>query len=144
MCGVCVCVCVRVCVCVCVNSLQPCYLTQASVKVGAAATAGEEEKDPTHDADVTQCGGHFYPLVVEIELWLFAPVSLKTLQIIASKATTFNGISFSQEFANFMQQLSVCLWQGNAKKTSVGAKHRQSCRYSKLTCFCICGLGVIH
>ena len=31
------------------------------------------------------------------------------------KATTFNGISFSQEFANFVQQLSVRLWRGNTE-----------------------------
>ena len=51
------------------------------------------------------------------ELWLLdnSEFELKPLWIIASKSATFSGISFSQEFANFMQQLPARVWQGNAK-----------------------------
>ena len=50
---------VCVCVCVCV------YVLKSSTIVGAAAYAGEEEKDICHEAEVAAAAALFYPLVVE-------------------------------------------------------------------------------
>ena len=47
------------------NLLQGRFLNQASVKPGAAAAAGEKEKDLIHNSRVVNSGGEFYPFVVE-------------------------------------------------------------------------------
>ena len=96
------------------NSLQPSYVSKAAIKPGAAAEAGEIEKDEKHERAVTQAGGHFYPLIVET-LGHWSPSSLETLKTIASKASSMNHIPFSQAYSNLMEQLSVRLWQYNAK-----------------------------
>ncbi len=72
-------------------SLQPQFLARAAVQAGAAGEAGGIEKDNRHEEDVIATGGLFFPLVVE-SLGLWTPSSLQVLRIIASKATTCNGI----------------------------------------------------
>ena len=47
------------------NSLQPAYLIKAATCAGAAAEAGELEKDQRHDSLVSSAGSIFYPIVVE-------------------------------------------------------------------------------
>ena len=94
--------------------MQPSYVSKAAIKPGAAAEAGEREKDKKHDNVFTQAEGHFYPLIVET-LGHWSPPSLETLKIIASKASSMNSIPFSQTYSNLMGQLSVRLWQYNAK-----------------------------
>ena len=94
--------------------MQPSYVSKAAIKAGAVAEAGEIEKDEKYDKVVTQAGGHFYPLIVET-LGHWSPSSLETLKIIASKASSMNSIPFSQTYSNLMEQLSVRLWQYNAK-----------------------------
>ena len=42
--------------------MQPSYVSKASIKPGAAAEAGEVEKDEKHERAVTQAGGNFYRL----------------------------------------------------------------------------------
>ena len=97
------------------NSLQGRFLNQASVKPGAAAVAGEE-KDMIHNSRVVNSGGEFYPLVAET-FGYWTPSSSKCLRIIAAKTITYNGVAFSQAVSNLnlLQQLSFCLWKGNAK-----------------------------
>ena len=41
--------------------------------------------------------------------------SLQTLRTIAAKTTTYDGIDLQQAFSNLLQQLSVRLWQHNAR-----------------------------
>ena len=94
--------------------MQPSYVSKAAIKPGAAAEAGEIEKDEKHDRVVTQAGGHFYSLIVET-LGHWSPSSLETLNTIASKASSMNSIPFSQTYSNLMEQLSVRLWQYNDK-----------------------------
>ena len=96
------------------NSMQPSYFSKAAIKPGAAAEAAEIEKDEKHDKVITQEGGHFYPLIVET-FGHWSPSSLETLKTIASKASSMNSIPFSQAYSNLMEQLSVRLWQHNAK-----------------------------
>ncbi|XP_062506000.1 uncharacterized protein LOC134182590 [Corticium candelabrum] len=47
------------------NSFSPSHVINAAVKAGAAAQAGEMEKDERHDSNVSSYGCLFYPLVVE-------------------------------------------------------------------------------
>ena len=96
------------------NSLQPLYVTKAAVRAGAAAEAGEEQKDTRHEANVLATGGLFYPLVLET-LGFWSPFSIKTLKAIASKTSAVSGIRFHQAFQNLTQQLSVQLWKYNAR-----------------------------
>ena len=44
------------------NSLQPAYLIKAATCAGAAAEAGELEKDQRHDSLVSSTGSIFYPI----------------------------------------------------------------------------------
>ena len=46
--------------------MQPSYVSKAAIKPGAAAEAGEIEKNEKHNKVVTQAGGHFYPLIVKL------------------------------------------------------------------------------
>ena len=73
------------------------------MKAGAAAEAGECEKDERYDEEVTTAGGCFYPL------GLWSPAGLKTLRIITPKTTTSSTTSFARALQNLMQQLSVRL-----------------------------------
>ena len=68
------------------SSLQPKFLSRATVQAGAAIEAGEIEKDSKHKKDVVSAGGLFFPLVVE-SLGLWTPSSLHTLRTITSRAS---------------------------------------------------------
>ena len=46
---------------------------------------------------------------------LWTSSSLATLKVIASKTTAKSRISFSRAVSNLLQQLSVCLFQFNAR-----------------------------
>ena len=81
---------------------------------GAAAGAGELEKDYKHEQLVSKCGGLFYPLALE-SFGFWTQASLQTLRTTAAKTTTYNGIDLQQAFSNLLQQLSVRLWQHNAR-----------------------------
>ncbi len=58
--------------------MQPPHIVPSSTLAGAAAFAGEEEKDAHHQADVEAAGGCFYPLIVET-FGFWTPASLVTL-----------------------------------------------------------------
>ena len=85
--------------------MQPLCIIPSSTLAGAAAFAGEEEKDAHHQADVEAAGGCFYHLILKCLVW--TPASLATLRIIASKTMTKTRLSFSQAFSNLLEQLSV-------------------------------------
>ena len=55
-----------------------------------------------------------YPLIVET-FGFWTPASLAILRIIASKTMTKTRLSFSRAFSNLLEQLSVRLWQSNAR-----------------------------
>ena len=63
--------------------MQPSYFVPSSTLAGAAAFAGEEEKDAHHQADVEAACGCFYALIVEMfGFWTLA--SLATLALYKS------------------------------------------------------------
>ena len=94
--------------------MQPVYIAKSATVAGTAAMAGEEEKDLRHVNEVTADGGNFYPLVVEsFHYWTSS--SLESLKTIAAKTTSRNRTTFSQAFNILMQQLSVRIWQYNAR-----------------------------
>ena len=73
-------------------------MTKAAVRAGAAAEAGEEQKDIHHENKVFAASGLFYPLVVET-LGLWSLFSIKTLNVIASKpqqSEALNSIKLSK------------------------------------------------
>ena len=47
------------------NTMQPSYIIPSSTLAGAAAFAGEEEKDTHHQANVEAADGCFYPLILK-------------------------------------------------------------------------------
>ena len=47
------------------NSVQPSYVSKATMNPGAAAETGEIDKDEKHDRAVTQAGGNFHLPIVE-------------------------------------------------------------------------------
>ena len=96
------------------NSLQPSYLVKRTSRPGAAAEAGEIEKDQRHDCMVSQTGSVFHPLMLET-LGLWSPNSLKVIKVIARRASYHNNASISQSVCNLHQQLSVKLWLFNAR-----------------------------
>ena len=96
------------------NSLQPQFLCRAASHAGAAGEAGEMEKDARHEEGVIAAGGVFFALVVET-LGLWTTHSLKTLRLIASRASALSGITRGQALSNLLQQLSVKLWCHNSK-----------------------------
>ena len=96
------------------NSLQPSYIVAAATSAGAAALAGEMEKDAYHDDIVAAAGREFFPLAL-VTLGNWTPSSLMTLKIITLKTTTCNTTSLSQAFQNLIEQLSVKLWLFNAR-----------------------------
>ena len=90
------------------NFLQSGYIVAAATSAGAAALAGEMEKDAYYDDIVAAAGGKFFPLALEtVGYWTAS--SLKTLKIIALKTITCNTKSLSQTFQNLIEQLSVKL-----------------------------------
>ena len=73
------------------NTVQAKYVCEAAEMAGAAAMAGEMEKDYKHEDSVLKCGGQFFPLAVE-SFGFWTPTSLQTLRTIVAKTTTYNGI----------------------------------------------------
>ena len=96
------------------HMLQPGNLNRASTNAGAAAIAGEMEKDQKHAANVERIGGRFHPLVMET-LGVWTASSLSTLHAIAARTTVRNGLTVKQATSNLLQQLSVKCWSYNAK-----------------------------
>ena len=96
------------------NSFSPSHVINAAVKAGAAAQAGEMEKDERHDSNVSSYGCLFYPLVVE-SYGVWSEHSLELLKSIAKKSTLSTGHSFSRAITNLHEQLSVKLWQYNSR-----------------------------
>ena len=84
-------------------TMQPAYVAKSAISAGAAAMAGEEEKDHRHDSKVNAAGGYFYPIIVE-SFGLWTSSSLATLKVIASKTTAKTRISFSRAVSNLLQQ----------------------------------------
>jgi len=99
------------------QSLMPCFIARAAVTAGAAAVAGEQAKDHQHLARVEDAGARFFPLVVE-SLGLWSDSSLEILRVIAARAATRHGWTVARALSNLMQQLSVRLWQYNARMLS--------------------------
>ena len=96
------------------NTLQPAFLAEGAIRPGVAAEAGEAAKDLHHAAAVEQAGGVFLPLAVE-SFGVWTPHSLATLQRIAAHTTTASGLTAGRAQQNLLQQLSVRLWQFNAR-----------------------------
>ena len=93
------------------NSLLPQFLINSSLQAGAAAASGKLEKDSKYLEAVESAHCLFYPLVIET-LGTWSPSSLETLKTIARRTT---GSSTSNAVRHLHQQLSVRLWQFNAR-----------------------------
>ena len=96
------------------NTVQAKYVCEAAEMAGAAARAEDLEKDYKHEQSVLQCGGLFYPLVLE-SFGFWTQASLQMLRTIAAKSMTYNGIDLQQAFSILLQQLSVRSWQHNGR-----------------------------
>ena len=96
------------------NTLQPAFLAEAAICPGVAAEAGEAAKDLHHAAAVEQAGGVFLPLAGET-FGVWTPHSIATLKRIAARTTISSGDIANQALQNLLQQLSVWLWQFNAR-----------------------------
>ena len=96
------------------NTLQPAFLAEGVIRAGVAAEAGEAAKDLHHVAPVEQAGGVFLPLAVE-SLGVWTSHSLATLKKIAARTTTASGLTAKRALQNLLHQLSVRLWQFNAR-----------------------------
>ena len=72
------------------------------------------EKDDRHDSMVTLSGGLLYPIVVET-FGTWSPYSLEVIKTIARKMSLVSSLSISKIVCNIHEQLSVRLWQYNAK-----------------------------
>ena len=96
------------------NSLLPQFVSIAATKPGAAAEAGEREKDGKHYDDVTRTGTMFFPLAVE-SLGLWSPSSLEILKTIARRAALTSQMIITQLVCCLHQQLSICLWRHNSR-----------------------------
>ena len=97
-----------------INTLQPAFLAEGAIRPGVAAEAGEAAKDLHHAAAVEQAGGVFLPLAVE-SFGVWTPHSFETLKRIAARTTTSSGLTANRALQNLLQQLSVRLWQFNAR-----------------------------
>ena len=93
------------------NTLQPAFLIRGALRAGVAADAGLQAKDAHHLEAVEQSGGDFYPLVVET----FGVWAAPSLDILHQVAATFSELPIHRAFKNLLQQLSVTLWQFNAR-----------------------------
>jgi hypothetical protein len=96
------------------NSLQASYIIQAAIHAGVASEAGKLEKDYHHNSSVEAHNCLFHPLVVE-SLGLWSAHSLQILKQIARRLTFRYNFTFSQSIDLLHQQLSLKLWQYNAK-----------------------------
>ena len=99
------------------NSFTPSHLINAAINSGAAAVAGEVDKDERHLANVSSYGCLFYPLVVE-SYGVWAAHSLQVLRSIVKKSRLSSGLSLGQASRQFQEQLSVRLWQYNSRLIS--------------------------
>ncbi|XP_062518293.1 uncharacterized protein LOC134193482 [Corticium candelabrum] len=96
------------------NSFQQSHIVHSAYCAGAAAAAGEMEKDDRHKDNVEATGGVFYPLVVE-SYGTWTSSSLQTLKTIARRTSLRSSITVSRAIVNFHGQLSLRLWQFNAR-----------------------------
>ena len=96
------------------NTLQPAFLIRGALRAGVAADAGLQAKDAHHLEAVEESGGDLHPLAVET-FGVWAAPSLDILHQVASRAATFSGLPIHRAFRNLLQQLSVTLWQFNAR-----------------------------
>ena len=83
-------------------------------KAGAAAEAGEVQKDLHYDSDVTNAGASFYPMIVET-YGTWSTYSLEIIKVIARKTSLLNKLPVSRTVCNIHEQLAVRLWQYNAR-----------------------------
>ena len=95
------------------NSLQSSYISISAQEAGAAALAGESEKDEKHQEAVETTSCMFFPLAVET-FGVWSANSLETLKRIARTILT-TGRTVSKAISNVHQQLSVRLWQYNVR-----------------------------
>ena len=96
------------------NSFTSQHVNNCASRAGAAAHAGVIEKDDRHDSMVTLSGGLFYPIVVET-FGTWSPYSLEVIKTIARKMSLVSSLLISKIVCNIHEQLSVRLWQYNAK-----------------------------
>ena len=96
------------------NSFTPSHLINAAIKAGAAAEAGEVDKDERHLANVSSYGCLFYPLVVE-SYGVWAAHSREVLRSIVKTSLLSSGLSLGQASRQFHEQLSVRLRQYNSR-----------------------------
>ena len=98
------------------STIQPAFISSSASCAGVAAAAGEVAKDEKHLAAVEKTGSDFVPLVVEC-FGVWTPFALKMLKVIAdcTMATPRSGVPPKLAAKNLLQQLSVALWQSNAK-----------------------------
>ena len=96
------------------NTMKPDNIASASIAAGSAAAEGELCKDHKFLSMVEAVGGSFVPLVVET-FGVWTPYATKMLKCIATHLSLHNGLSASDSYRNLIQQLSVKLWQYNAK-----------------------------
>ena len=87
------------------STIQPVFISSSASCAGVAAAAGEVAKDEKHLA---------VPLVVEC-FGVWTPFALKMLKVIADCTTPRSGVPPKLAGKNLLQQLSVALWQSNAK-----------------------------
>ena len=71
-------------------------------------------KDEKHLAAVEKVGTDFIPLVVEC-FGVWTPFALIMLKTIADRTTPQSGVTPKLARKNLLQQLSVSLWQSNAR-----------------------------
>ena len=95
------------------NSFTTCFINNCSTKAGAAAEAGEVQKDLHYDSDVTNAGASFYPMIVET-YGTWSTYSLEIIKVIARKTSLSNKLPVSRTVSN-IHELAVRLWQYNAR-----------------------------
>ena len=98
------------------NPLLPQFVVNSLLQAGSAAVFEELENDNKYLETVENAHCLFYPLVIET-LGTWSPSSLETLKTIARRTTLFTGSSTSRAISCLHQQLSVGLWQFNARMT---------------------------
>ena len=76
------------------NSLLSSYISMSARETGAAALAGQSEKDNRHWEAVERTGCMFFPLAIET-LGVWSPNSLETLKIIARRTILSTGKTVS-------------------------------------------------
>ena len=97
------------------NTVQAKYVCEAAEMAGATAMAGEMEKDYKHEDSVLKCGGQFFPRSGSGIFWFLDACKSSDFENHCSQTMTYNGIGLQQAFSNLLQQLSVRLWQHNAR-----------------------------